>query len=177
MLAYRCWRLRTGCSEWSCWLLLVTPVAAQPDPGWFGQLPDLVLLLAAILISISSSAIAVSLDRCCCRRSLTTVTATSTATSSTSPTAPATAPATTSAAASSSNSNNAAAAAPPVNAATSPSEVQHDAYIRRGGHAYHILPHVFMHRVVSALLHILQSTPPWALTSKAGSGVNLCAVS
>ena len=115
---------------------MVTPVAAQPDPGWSWQLPDLVLLVAAILISISSSAIAVSFDRCCCRRSNTTSTPSPMATSSSSSTAAPTASG--AAAAASSNTNNTVPPPPaPVSAATSATEAQHDVFIRRGGHAYH----------------------------------------
>ena len=124
---------------------LVTPVAAQPDPDWTWQLPDLVLIVAAILISISSSAVAVSLDRCCCRRSPATAATSSLATSSTAPTAPMASASSTStaAAASSSNTNNAAVPAPPVSATATTSEAQHDVYIRKGGHAYHTLQCVY----------------------------------
>ena len=106
---------------------MATPVAAQPDANWSWQLPDLVLLLAAILISISSAAIAVSLDRCCCRR----VTPASMAASTTSPLASA-------AAASSSVPTTTAAAASAVSATSSTTEpATLDVYVRKGGHSYH----------------------------------------
>ena len=114
---------------------LVTPVAAQPNQEWSWQLPDLVLLFAAILISTSSAATAVFIDRCCCRRASNTPS--SAPTTSTSATTKPTPSLASGAAASSSTSTATAAAGQAVNPTASATEECHDVYVRKGGHVYH----------------------------------------